>query len=83
MDGRYENCYAARHHPIDFQFVFHSKPLYLGSITDDLVHFFAASLLLLVYGLLNRKPANNVGNMIAPALNLLMVCGILMHAGWT
>jgi MtN3 and saliva related transmembrane protein len=45
--------------------------------------FAAASLLWLVYGLLNRKPAIYVGNMIALAMNLLMVNGILMHAGWT
>src|SRR5260370_26340596 len=45
--------------------------------------FVLASLLWLVYGLLNRKPAIYVGNIIALALNLLMVNGILMHAGWT
>jgi MtN3 and saliva related transmembrane protein len=45
--------------------------------------FALASLLWLVYGLLNRKPAIYVGNIIALAMNLLMVNGILMHAGWT
>jgi MtN3 and saliva related transmembrane protein len=45
--------------------------------------FAAASLLWLVYGLLNRKAAIYVGNMIALVMNLLMVNGILMHAGWT
>jgi MtN3 and saliva related transmembrane protein len=45
--------------------------------------FVLASLLWLVYGLLNRKPAIYVGNIIALAMNLLMVKGILMHAGWT
>lgn len=45
--------------------------------------FTAASLLWLVYGLLNRKAAIYVGNMIALVMNLLMVNGILMHAGWT
>ena len=45
--------------------------------------FALASLLWLVYGLLNRKPAIYVGNIIPLAMNLLMVNGILMHAGWT
>jgi MtN3 and saliva related transmembrane protein len=45
--------------------------------------FAGASLLWLVYGLLNRKPAIYVGNIIALAMNLLMVNGILLHAGWT
>lgn len=45
--------------------------------------FAAASLLWLVYGLLNRKAAIYVGNMIVLVTNLLMVNGILMHAGWT
>ena len=45
--------------------------------------FAAASLLWLVYGLLNRKPAIYVGNVIALVMNLLMVNGILMNAGWT
>ena len=42
-----------------------------------------ASLLWLVYGLLNRKPPIFVGNGISLEMNLLMVNGILMHAGWT
>jgi hypothetical protein len=33
--------------------------------------------------LLNRKPTIYVGNIIGLAMNLLMVNGILMHAGWT
>jgi MtN3 and saliva related transmembrane protein len=45
--------------------------------------FAAASLLWLVYGLLNRNPAIYAGNMIALVMNLLMVNGILMNAGWT
>jgi MtN3 and saliva related transmembrane protein len=45
--------------------------------------FALASLLWLVCGLLNRKPAIYIGNIIALAMNLLMVNGILMHAGWT
>jgi hypothetical protein len=40
-------------------------------------------MLWLVYGLLNRKPAIYVGNLISLAMNSLMVNGILMHAGWT
>ena len=45
--------------------------------------FAVASLLWVVYGLLNRKPAIYVGNIIGLAVNLLMLNGILMHAGWT
>jgi uncharacterized protein with PQ loop repeat len=45
--------------------------------------FACASLLWLVYGLLNRKAAIWVGNLISLAMNLLMVNGILVHAGWT
>jgi MtN3 and saliva related transmembrane protein len=45
--------------------------------------FCLASLLWLVYGLLNRKPAIYVGNMIALVMNGLMVNGILLHHGWT
>jgi len=45
--------------------------------------FALASLLWLLYGLLNRKAAIWVGNLIGLAMNLLMVNGILMHAGWT
>jgi MtN3 and saliva related transmembrane protein len=36
-----------------------------------------------IYGLLNRKPAIYAGNIIGLVMNLLMVNGILMHAGWT
>ena len=42
--------------------------------------FALASLLWLVYGLLNRKAAIYVGNIIALIMNLLMVNGMLMHA---
>jgi MtN3 and saliva related transmembrane protein len=42
-----------------------------------------ASLLWLVYGLLNRKPPIYIGNGLGLATNLLMVNGILIHAGWT
>jgi MtN3 and saliva related transmembrane protein len=45
--------------------------------------FAFASLLWLVYGMLNRKPAIYVDNAISLVMNLLMVNGILMHAGWT
>ena len=45
--------------------------------------FALASLLWVIYGLLNRKPAIYAGNIIALVMNLLMVNGILMHAGWT
>jgi uncharacterized protein with PQ loop repeat len=44
--------------------------------------FAVASLLWVLYGLLNRKPAIYVGNIIGLAMNLLMVNGILMNAGW-
>ncbi len=81
VDGYYRNCDAARYPTVDFQAVFHSQPARLRSIADDLVNF--ASLLWLVYGLLNQKPAIYVGNMIALAMDVLMVNGILMHAGWT
>jgi MtN3 and saliva related transmembrane protein len=45
--------------------------------------FAVASLLLVSYGLLNRKPPIYVGNIIGLAMNLLMVNGILIDAGWT
>ena len=45
--------------------------------------FAIATLLWVVYGLLNRKPAIYAGNIIGLAMNLLMVNGILMHAGLT
>lgn len=45
--------------------------------------FTFASLLWLVYGLLNRKTAIYVGNLISLVTNLLMVNGTLTHAGWT
>jgi hypothetical protein len=35
------------------------------------------------YGLLNRKPAIYVGNIIGLVMNLQMVNSILMNAGWT
>jgi MtN3 and saliva related transmembrane protein len=42
-----------------------------------------ASLLWLVYGMLNRKPPIAISNGLGLVTNLLMVNGILMHAGWT
>jgi hypothetical protein len=42
-----------------------------------------SQVLWVVYGLLNRKPAIYVGNIIGLVMNLLMVNGILMRAGWT
>jgi MtN3 and saliva related transmembrane protein len=45
--------------------------------------FALASLLWVIYGLLNRKPAIYVGNIIGLVMDLLMVNGILMNAGWT
>jgi MtN3 and saliva related transmembrane protein len=45
--------------------------------------FALASLLWVAYGLLNRKAAIYAGNIIGLVMNLLMVNGILMHAGWT
>ena len=45
--------------------------------------FACASLLWVVYGLLNRKPSIYIGNTISLVMNLLMVNGILLHAGWT
>ena len=37
----------------------------------------------MTYGLLNRKPAIYVDNVIGLMMNWLMVNGILMSAGWT
>ena len=45
--------------------------------------FGLASLLWITYGMLNRKPAIYAGNIIGLVMNLLMVNGILMKAGWT
>jgi MtN3 and saliva related transmembrane protein len=45
--------------------------------------FACASLLWVVYGLLNRKRAIYVGNAISLVMNSLMVNGILIHVGWT
>jgi MtN3 and saliva related transmembrane protein len=47
------------------------------------VVFACASFLWVVYGLLNRKAAIYVGNLISVAMNSLIVNGILIHAGWT
>ena len=41
------------------------------------------SLLWVMYAMLNRKAAIYVGNIIGLAMDLLMVNGILMNAGWT
>ena len=45
--------------------------------------FALANLLWIIYGTLNRKPAIFTGNIIGLLMNLLMVNGILMNAGWT
>lgn len=45
--------------------------------------FAAASLLWVIYGSLNRKAAIYAGNIIGLVMDLVMVNGILMHAGWT
>jgi MtN3 and saliva related transmembrane protein len=45
--------------------------------------FALASLLWVIYGLLNRKAAIYAGNIIGLVMDLLMVNGILMNAGWT
>jgi MtN3 and saliva related transmembrane protein len=45
--------------------------------------FACASLLWVVYGLLNRKAPIYIANAISLAMNSLMVIGILMHGGWT
>ena len=42
--------------------------------------FAIASLLLLLYGLHNRRPAIYVGNIVGLVTNLLMMNGILMYA---
>jgi MtN3 and saliva related transmembrane protein len=42
--------------------------------------FVIASLLLLMYGLHNRRPAIYAGNMVGLVTNLLMMNGILMYA---
>jgi hypothetical protein len=52
------------------------------SLTTWLI-FAGASLLWVAYGMLNRKTAIYVGNIIGLAMDLLMVNGILMNAGWT
>ena len=83
LDGHYRHCAAARHHTIDFQVVFHTHAASSGQSLATWSIFAVASLSWVVYGLLNRKPAIYVGNIIGLAVNLLMVNGILMHAGWT
>ena len=45
--------------------------------------FGLASLLWVTYGLLNRKPSIYIGNLIELVMNVLMVNGILLNAGWT
>ena len=45
--------------------------------------FAVASLLWVTYGFLHHKPAIYVGNIIGLLMDLLMVNGILMNAGWT
>lgn len=45
--------------------------------------FLGASVLWVIYGLLNRKPPIYIGNLIGVVVNSLMVFGILTHAGLT
>jgi MtN3 and saliva related transmembrane protein len=45
--------------------------------------FALASFLWVCYGMLNRKPAIYVGNIIGLLMNLVMVNGIMLNAGWT
>ncbi len=45
--------------------------------------FLLATLLWVVYGLLNNKPAIYLGNIIGVLMNLLMVFGILVGVGLT
>jgi hypothetical protein len=84
-NDHYRNCAAARHDTVDFQVVFHAQPTCFRSIIDMTTWsiFAVASLLWVTYGLLNRKPAIYVGNIIGLVMNLLMVNGILIRAGWT
>jgi len=53
------------------------------SILDNLVHSCPRESVVVTYGLLNRKPAIYVDNVIGLMMNWLMVNGILMSAGWT
>src|SRR5271165_7653683 len=81
VDGHYRNCAAARHHTVDFQVYFtHSQHASGQSLTTWSI-FLVASLLGVTYGLLNRKPAIYVGNIIGLVMNVLMVNGILINAG--
>jgi len=45
--------------------------------------FLLATLLWVIYGLLNNKPAIYLGNIIGVLMNLLMVVGILVGVGLT
>jgi hypothetical protein len=73
---------AACHPAVDFQVVFHSHLARLGSIIDNLVHLRCSELIVGHIRLLNRTPLH-AGNIIGLVMNLLMVNGILMNAGWT
>ena len=42
-----------------------------------------AALLWMIYGVINRKLAIYVSNGIGLAMNVMMVNGILLKAGWT
>jgi len=55
----------------------------LGQSLTTWVIYSLACLLWTIYGLLNRKPAIYAGNILGLAMDLAMVNGILMHAGWT
>jgi MtN3 and saliva related transmembrane protein len=60
-------------------YVTHAQDGSARSLTTWLI-FFIASLLLLLYGLHNRRPAIYVGNGVGLVTNLLMMNGILMYA---
>ena len=60
-------------------YVAHTQDVSSHSLTTWLI-FTIASLLLLLYGLHNRRPAIYAGNIIGVVTNLLMMNGILMYA---
>jgi uncharacterized protein with PQ loop repeat len=47
------------------------------------VLYLILSFLWVVYGLITRKKAIYLGNGLSAFMNLLMVVGIIIHAGWT
>jgi MtN3 and saliva related transmembrane protein len=50
---------------------------------QSLAHLCHRKSLWVTYGVLNRKPAIYVGNIIGLVMDLLMANGVLIHAGWT